>query len=130
MLLPCEVAVKSLIPAIRSAIARELIHSYGMKQKEVANLLGVTQTAISKYTRNVRGIVFRVEDVEEIKPRLQHIVTSLANGDASKYELPKMVCGVCEALRRRRVMCKLCEYTDPTVEPQECFICNRDTHFL
>ena len=130
MLLPCEVAVKSLIPAIRSAIARELIHSYRLKQEEVAKLLGVTQTAISKYTRNVRGTVFRVEDMEEIKPRLKHIVTSLANGDMSKYELPKMVCEVCGILRRKRVMCTLCEYTDPTVEPQECSVCNRDTRFL
>jgi len=55
MLLPCEVAVKSLVPTIRSAAARELTQSYGFKQKDVANLLGVTQTAVNKYTRHVRG---------------------------------------------------------------------------
>ncbi len=60
MLLPCEVAVKSVIPAIRSAIARELTESYGLKQKDVAELLGVTQTAVSKYTSHCRGAIFEV----------------------------------------------------------------------
>ena len=57
MVIPCEVAVKSLIPAIRSAIARELTESHKLKQKEVAELLGITQTAVSKYTRFYRGTV-------------------------------------------------------------------------
>ena len=66
MLLPCEVVEKSLIPAIRSIVARELIQSYGLKQREGAYLLGVTQTAVSKYIRHVRGTVLKNENIKEI----------------------------------------------------------------
>jgi len=124
MLLPCEVAVKSLVPALRSAIARELAESYGLKQKDVARLLGVTQTAVSKYTRHVRGIVLKVEDVEEIQPTLKEIVVSLVDGRMSKYELVARFCVVCEIIRRKGLMCELCKRSDPSIDVQQCFVCH------
>ena len=124
MLLPCEVAVKSLIPALRSAIARELIQSCGLKQNDVASLLGVTQTAVSKYTRHIRGVVLKVEDVEEIQPTLKEIVVSLANGRMSKYELVAKICVACEIIRRKGLMCELCKRSDPSINIQQSFVCH------
>jgi len=127
MLLPCEVAVRSLVPALRSAIARELTQSYGLKQKDVARLLGVTQTAVSKYTRHVRGIVLKIEDVEEIQPTLKEIVVSLVDGHISKYELVVKFCAACEIIRRKGLMCELCRLSDPSIQVQQCFVCHPDT---
>ena len=129
MLLPCEVAVRSLVPALRSAIARELTQTYGLKQRDVARLLGVTQTAVSKYTRRVRGIVLKVEDVEEVQPTLKEIVVSLANGRMSKYELVAKFCVACEILRRKGLMCELCRLSDPSIDVQQCFVCHPNPHF-
>ena len=128
MLIPCEVAVRSLVPAIRSAIARELTQTYGLKQKDVAMLLGVTQTAVSKYTRHVRGTVLKIEEVEEVQPKIKEIVVSLANGRMSKYELVANFCLVCEIVRRKRLMCELCKLSDPSIEIQQCFICHQNPH--
>jgi len=100
-----------------------------LKQKDVANILGVTQTAVSKYTRHVRGIVITVEDVEEIKPTLKEIVVSLANGWMSKYELAAKFCVLCEIIRRKRLMCELCKRSDPSIAIQQCFVCHSDTNF-
>jgi len=130
MLLPCEVAVRSLVPAIRSAIARELTQTYGLKQNDVARLLGVTQTAVSKYTRHVRGIVLKVEEVEEIQPTLKEIVVSLANGRMSKYELVAKFCIACEIIRGKGLMCELCKLSDPSIEVQQCFVCHSDTQSM
>ena len=127
MLLPCEVAVRSLVPAIRSAIARELTQSYGLKQKDVARLLGVTQTAVSKYTRHVRGIVLKIEDVEEIQPTLKEIVVSLVNGHMTKYELVAKFCVACEIIRRKGLMCELCKLSDPSIDIQQCLVCHTNT---
>lgn len=127
MLLPCEVAVKSLVPAIRSVLARELIQSYGLKQRDVANLLGVTQTAVSKYTRHVRGTVIKIEDVEEVQPTIKEIVVSLANGRMSKYELVAKFCVACQIIRRQHLMCGLCKRSDPSIEVQQCFVCSSES---
>ena len=128
MLLPCEVAVKSLIPAIRSAVARELTQTYGLRQKDVADLLGVTQTAVSKYTRHVRGAVLKIEEVEEVKPTIKEIVFLLANGHMSKYELLAKFCVACQIIRRKRLMCELCKLSDPSIDIQQCFLCQSDDH--
>lgn len=124
MLFPCEVAVKSLVPAIRSAVARELTQTYGLKQKDVANLLGVTQTAVSKYTKHVRGTVLKIEGVEEVQPKLKEIVVLLVNGDVSKYEIMAKFCVICEIIRQKGLMCELCKLSDPSIDIQQCFVCH------
>ncbi len=123
MSLPCEVAVKSVIPAIRSAIARELTQSYGLKQEEVAQLLGVTQTAVSKYTRHCRGTVLEVREVDDARPVLKETVFSLANGEMTKYELAEKLCLVCKIIRQKGLMCKICELSDPKIDNSQCIVC-------
>lgn len=125
MLLPCEVAVKSLVPSLRSAIAKELTQEYGLKQNEVANLLGITQTAVSKYIRHIRGTVIKIEDVEEVQPIISEIVVLLANGHMPRDELVGRFCRICEIIRRKRLMCELCKRADPSMNVQECFVCLR-----
>ncbi|MFC1486853.1 transcriptional regulator [Thermoproteota archaeon] len=123
MLLPCEVAVKSVIPAIRSAIARELIQFYGLKQKDVAALLGITQTAVSKYTRFYRGTVIEVQRIEEANIVLKETVSSLANGQMNKYKLSEKLCYICGIIRKNGVMCELCSLSDPTIDNSHCIVC-------
>ncbi|PVX25554.1 MAG: transcriptional regulator [Candidatus Bathyarchaeum sp.] len=123
MLLPCEVAVKSVIPAIRSAIARELTQSHGLKQKEVAELLGITQTAVSKYTRFYRGTVIEVQRIEEANIILKETVSLLAKGQMDKYELAEKLCTVCGIIREKGVMCELCSLSDPTIDKEKCIVC-------
>ena len=123
MLLPCEVAVKSVIPAIRSAIARELIQFYGLKQKDVAALLGITQTAVSKYTRFYRGTVIEVQRIEEANIVLKETVSSLANGQMNKYKLSEKLCYICGIIRKNGVMCELCSLSDPTIDNNHCIVC-------
>ena len=123
MLLPCEVAVKSVIPAIRSAIARELTQSYGLKQQEVAELLGITQTAVSKYTSHCRGAVIEVREVMNVQPVLKETVFSLANGEMTKYELAEKLCKACSIIRDSGLMCELCELSDSTIDNSKCIVC-------
>ncbi|UCC57795.1 MAG: transcriptional regulator [Candidatus Bathyarchaeum sp.] len=128
MVLPCEVAVKSVVPAIRSAIARQLTQSYGLKQREAAQLLGVTQTAVSKYTSHTRGTVLKVEKVEDAQLVLKETVVSLANGQMSKYELAAKLCRICDIIRQKGLMCKLCKLSDPNIDKQQCIICCPNSH--
>jgi predicted transcriptional regulator len=126
MLMPCEVAVKSVVPSIRSAIAQELTETYGLKQKEVANLLGVTQTAVSKYTRHVRGTVIEIEEIEEVQPIVKETVVLLAKGSISRYELAGRFCKICAIIRRKRLLCELCKRSDPSIDIQKCFVCMQE----
>jgi predicted transcriptional regulator len=55
MLLPSEIEAKSILPAIRAILACKLLNEYGHKEEEVARALGITQAAVSNYSRCIRG---------------------------------------------------------------------------
>ena len=123
LILPCETAAKVVIPAIRAHVARELVQSYELKQDKVAKILGITQSAVSKYTSGTRGNVLRVEDIKEIKPLLAEIVVLVADGKASRKDLLEKFCQTCQAVRRTGLMCPLCEKVDGSVKGQGCSFC-------
>lgn len=127
MLIPCEVAVKSVIPALRAYVARELTQSYGLKQTDTAKLLGITQTAVSKYARHVRGAVLQVENIGEIQVIVKEMCVSLVNGDMTRNELIRHICAACRTIRQKRVMCELCKRSDPTIDIHQCVVCISET---
>jgi predicted transcriptional regulator len=126
MLMPCEIAVKSVVPSIRAYIATELTQSYNMKQTDVAELLGITQTAVSKYTTQVRGAVLKIDQTEEIRSVMRKIASQLANGDITRQDLMVKFCDVCKTVRQNGIMCNLCKRSDPTINVKTCQVCKSD----
>lgn len=123
MLMPCEVAVKSVVPSIRAFVATELTQSYNMKQNDVAELLGITQTAVSKYTTQVRGATLKINQTEEIQSMMKKIANQLANGEIKRQDLAIKFCEVCKTVRKTGIMCNLCKRSDPTINVKTCLVC-------
>lgn len=123
MKLPCEIAVKSVVPAIRALLAKELTETYGMKQQEAANLLGITQTAISKYTHHVRGSILPIEKEKEVKILVVKTAASLANGNLDRTTLALQICSTCKFIRKKGLMCELCKRANPTLNTELCKLC-------
>jgi len=123
MLMPCEVAVKSVVPSIRAFVATELTELYNMKQNDVAELLGITQTAVSKYKTEVRGAVLKINQTEEVQSMMKRIASQLANGEIERQELVVKFCEVCKTVRKTGIMCQLCKRSDPTINVKKCLVC-------
>ncbi|HKZ95266.1 MAG TPA: hypothetical protein VJ249_11925 [Candidatus Bathyarchaeia archaeon] len=123
MLTPCEVAVKSVIPAIRAYIAKELTQTYKMKQTDVALLLGITQTAVSKYISNVRGQAIRIDHSAEIQSMMNDMSARIAHKETYGTQLILKFCAICESVRQKGLMCELCERTNSLIESGSCRIC-------
>jgi len=123
MLMLCEVAVKSVVPSIRAFVATELTRSYNMKQNDVAELLGITQTAVSKYTSKVRGATLKIDQTEEIQSMMKKIANQLANGEITRQDLVVKFCEVCKTVRKTGIMCNLCKRSDPTINVKTCLVC-------
>ncbi len=123
MKLPCEIAVKSVVPAVRALLAKELTETYGMKQREAAHLLGITQTAVSKYTHQVRGRVLKIEKQKEVEVQIAKTAASLANGNLDRTALALHICATCKLIREKRLMCELCKRADPALNIKQCKLC-------
>jgi hypothetical protein len=125
--IPCEVAVRSVIPALRAYISKELAQSYGLKQADIAKLLGITQTAVSKYATHTRGVVLKVENINEVQVIVKELCVSLVNGDMARNEIVKHFCEACRTIRRKRLMCRLCKRSDPAIDIHQCVVCISET---
>ena len=123
LILPCEVAVRSVIPAVKALIANDLIEEQGLKQDQVAEILGVSQSAVSKYSRKVRGHAIKVDDIEEIRPLIDGMVILLLDRKRQSAELLQLFCQACVAVRKTSLMCTFCQKSDPTIKLEECRFC-------
>lgn len=50
-----DVKPETLIPVLRSLIARELVESHGLRKSETARILGITTQAVTQYVSGKRG---------------------------------------------------------------------------
>jgi len=123
MLLPCEVAVKSLLPPVRAALAKQLMTKHGLKQIEAAKLLGVSQPAISLYNRKMRGKALDLEKDKEVGSLIEDLADSLANRNLSHREFTLKFCEICKAARAKGLLCSMHKALDPTFDTEKCELC-------
>jgi len=120
--------VKSVIPAIRALMAKQLLEEYGMKQNQVAEILGITQSAVSKYTKKTRGHTIEIDDIEEIEKPIKEMITLLVKGTNQSTEAIKFFCQTCTIIREKGLMCRFCQKTDPKIDIRKCNFCSSNSN--
>jgi len=123
MSVPCEVAVKCVLPVIRAIIAKELTTKYQLKQREAAKILGVSQPAISLYYRKIRGKAIDLEDDKDIRKLVENMAKSLAKSKLSHRDLILMYCGICREIRAKGLLCRLHKAFDSAIDIEACELC-------
>jgi predicted transcriptional regulator len=123
MSVPCEVAVKCVLPVVRAMIAKELTAKHQLKQKEAANLLGVSQPAISLYYRKIRGKAIDLEKDTEVRSSVENAAKSLIKKKLSRTDLIVMYCGICRTIRAKGLLCQLHKAFDPSIDIEKCELC-------
>jgi predicted transcriptional regulator len=123
MLVPCELVARSIIPALKAIVAKELNNSYGLNQQEIASLLHVSQPAVSHYLHNLRGQAIDLSSIEEISPLLQQVAKGLATSTIPNREVTKIFCHICRIARTRRLLCIFHKERDSSYETDGCDIC-------
>lgn len=96
---PCEMIIWDLVPSIRREIARILVEEHSFTQKKVAEIMGVTEAAVSYYLRGRRGMGKKIDD--ETKELIRKITSSMLLNVNVKKSIPRnMICEICLELRR------------------------------
>jgi predicted transcriptional regulator len=123
MLTPCEVAVKTVSPAIRALIAQTLLERHDMKETQVAQILGITQSAVSKYSNRVRGTSIQFDNLPEVHTLTDKMIALLLANPVQQVEVMKLFCQTCTVIRSKGLMCPLCiENQNPKIDG--CDFCN------
>jgi predicted transcriptional regulator len=123
LILPCEVAVKAVVPAVKALIAQKMVEQHGLKQDQVAEILGISQSAVSKYSKKVRGYVIEIERVEPIQPLISSMILMLMKGETQRAEFLQLFCQICAIIRQTGMVCQFCRKAETKIAIKECGFC-------
>ncbi|HIH35754.1 MAG TPA: helix-turn-helix domain-containing protein [Methanosphaera sp.] len=115
---PCEIVVWYVIPSIRSKLAKELL-KLGMKQKEISQLLDITQPAVSQYISDKRG--HEINFSPEVEKYIQNMAKEMTTGELQPIDLIPRFCHVCKTVKTQEVLCQL--HKEKVNIPSYCNIC-------
>ena len=115
-IMPQEMEVWYLIPALRRELTEIFISDFNLSQREVSKILGITESAISQYLKSKRGneLKFNREEIDEIKKTAQDIIEN-GNANENLYK-------VCVKLRACDSLCKLHRKHDCSIAG-DCDLC-------
>jgi predicted transcriptional regulator len=114
---PCELVIWYLLPSLRSELAKELI-KLGLSQKEAANRLGISEAAISHYTKGKRGK--KIDLDKETKNEIKKLANEMFSSLSEKNSILK-ICEICTKVRRNEILCNLHKSLDSI--PADCKAC-------
>lgn len=113
---PCEVVVKKYLPRLRRLVAQELIKK-GLTQEIVAEKMGLTQAAVSKY---ISDITLRETDTS-FEDIAKNLARSIASSDISANEKILELCKSCFSLREGSYICREHQRILPLGD--DCHVC-------
>jgi predicted transcriptional regulator len=104
-------------------MAIELVENHGLKQDQAAEILGMSQSAVSKYTRKTRGYVIRIDDIREVEPLITKMVILLVDGKYQRTEFLTIFCRACKTVQKTGLMCQFCKKAEVKAKISECNFC-------
>ena len=91
------------------------MEKYNLKQKKVAELLGLTQAAISQYNRKSRGFEIRIlEKDPKIIRMIEDLTKDISLGKIGAKKIQSRFCEICKTIRKKRLICDMHEDIYPT----------------
>ena len=124
MQLPCEVGVKTVVPAIRALLAKKLVEQHEMNESQTAIVLGLSQSAISRYKSKNRGNLLKIDNDPDVQLLLDQMIHLLLY--AKPLETLKILdifCQVCSIVRKKGILCPLCQKKIPDHNTETCTFC-------
>lgn len=97
---PQEIEVWYILPAVRKELVL-VLKEKNLSQKEIAQLLNVTESAISQYTKSKRAkeIVFN----DKVKEFIKHSATKIKDSTTAYQQIRK----ICEFIRISKALCEI-----------------------
>lgn len=113
-----EIVVEEFLPTFRSMLARAL-HERGHTQLEIAEMLGVSQSAVSKYIHGEVTPDSTIAEQQRVERLVERLADGLANGDLRPAEALLEAEACIATLGRGGVLARLHAEQVPGLTPEE-----------
>jgi predicted transcriptional regulator len=124
LILPCEIGVKTVLPAVKAIMARSIVEKHGKTEKQTADLLGLSQSAVSRYVGHERGTnLVSIENTPEVLALIDEMVMSIIKEPQNRSKVLELFCKTCTTIRELGLMCPKCQAEMPREWAEKCFFC-------
>jgi predicted transcriptional regulator len=126
LILPCEVGVKTVLPAVKAIMARSIVENHKLTEKQTANLLSLSQSAVSRYVSRERGAnLIILENTPEVVVLIEQMVTTLIKEPENRSRFLELFCTTCALVREKGLFCPKCGPERQLDWSENCFFCRR-----
>jgi hypothetical protein len=126
MLLPAEIESRTLIPALRAILSKQLSEKYSIHEDEISKMLGVTQAAVSNYIRGTRGdpkLIEKLQGEKQVIEMLDDICENLSSDKAyTPSSLSKFI-GLCNYIKSSLLICDIHHNLESDIDDEVCKEC-------
>lgn len=118
---PFYIADRYLIPSLYRVLSAKL-REKGLIETEIAQLLGVSTAAVSRYLRLKRGGL-RIEEIGEADRMMEELAGAIVEGRGLRVD--EEIHTIASRLMAEKLLCDLHRSIHPGVDPATCRICSR-----
>ncbi len=115
--MPQEIEVWYVLPAIRKSLVDEML-KIGMRQKDIATKIGVTEAAVSQYRKKKRAEKVILND--KAKAMVKKSALKISEGHNPIVEIQK----ICTVMRNDMSVCRISKSLG--LAPKNCKKCYED----
>ncbi len=117
-----EVASRYVYPSLRRRLV-ERLREKGLKQTEIAKLLHITQSAVSRYLREERGRLIDVSSFQDIDGKVAELADEIIKEKPGEYEIHTELVKLSLEFLGKGYGCSFHAEIDPEIDPKECRVC-------
>ena len=118
-----ELGSRFVVPSLRRKIVEVLYKDYKLNQVEIAKLLHITQSAVSRYLGGGRGKLIDISKYEDIANDLKVFVKTILDKRLSSIEIQRELIRLSLKMFSRKYLCDIHREKDPSIDIHKCNIC-------
>jgi len=119
-----SILARYVYPSVKRRLVEILKTRYNLTQKEIANLLSLSQSLVSRYLNKSRGAYLDISKAKETDREIREVVDMIMkNGSISAQELEYRLTIISLRALGRGDICQFHKQIDPSRDPEKCNIC-------
>lgn len=97
MILPCEICVRRLVPAIKRELVLDLYKTHNISQAEISRILNITRSSVTQYLTRLRAKnSYKIRKIKGSSKLVTKLAEDLAKKKISREKIVKKFCDICK----------------------------------
>lgn len=117
-----ELAYRYVVPSVRRILAGKLVEK-GMLERDTAEILGLSRSAISRYLNSERGTLIKITDFEGVVNLIENLAENIVQRGLDSYKVQEEVAKITAYFMSEKYFCRTHKKINPGMDIVRCVIC-------